>query len=84
MLTHPIRTGEPNRAEPTAGQGKWTFLAGVCQSSLHCCGLVSFIQGVMNSSNLNIFISQCPPEPKIAFGLLATLDYPRITRGRAC
>lgn len=31
----------------------------------------TFIQGIMNSSNLSIFISQCPPEPKMPFGLLA-------------
>ena len=35
----------------------------------------TFIQGVMNSSSLHIYVSQCLPEPKMPFELLAILDY---------
>lgn len=36
----PVRARKQRRAEPRAGQRKWTGFAGLCQEGLHCYVLV--------------------------------------------
>ena len=36
----PVRARKQRRAEPRAGQRKWTGFAGLCQAGLHCYVLV--------------------------------------------
>lgn len=70
-----IPRGPEGRGKQRQGQDKgyrllWTLL--VKFTLLWACMV---IQGVMHFFNLNVFISQCPPEPKTAFGLLAVWNY---------
>lgn len=76
MFTCPVKTRGQRRTESLLGQRKCSLSQPfpikfplLWAMYFHSRWARPSIQGVMNSSNLNILISQCPPEPKMS------LDY---------